>query len=363
MSYEELDELMEQAAEMEHGPTQVAVLEEAVREADALADDEVSFEVRMDFIEAATFSGHPEKALVAFSWCLSKYDEDPELVDEFDLLWKYKWVVNSLTNFPQISKRQITSMQDDMEARYLKADFNLRPVNYLRWINSLHMGDLEQARHFFEKWKQLPRDSMADCEACEQDHHIDLMIRLGHDEEAVRLAQPILDEEMSCAEIPQGTLGAILRPLMRLNRLDEALKWHKQGYSLVCKNPEFLSEVASHLEFLVHARSLKQGFRLFERHLPWAAATADAENRFSFYLSCSLLLRALQAQAPGKRIRLRIPHSLACHRDDDSYVIADLAAWFDQQTEELAGRFNQRNGNEFHTARIREAYELVGVER
>ncbi len=361
MSYEQLDELIEQAAQMEHCPSQVELLEEAVREADRLGDVEAGFEVRMDYIEAATFSGFPEKSLVAFSWCLSQYDEDEESVDEFDLLWKYKWVLNSLPDFPQISKRQILEMQDDMAIRYEKAGYNQRPVHYMRWQNYMAMGDFEQAFDNIEKWKLEPRDWMADCEACEADRHVDLMVELGRHEEAVKIAQPILNEELTCAEIPHCTLAGILNPLVRLGRDAEAVRYHQRGYKLICKNQAFLKETGEHLQYLVRARSLKRGFRLLERHLPWAAEVNELHSRFVFYLSSSLLLSLLSKQEPNKRIRLSVPAQLSCHREDGTYVIADLANWFEQETANLAGQFNQRNGNDYYTRRIELAKQFVGV--
>ena len=99
---------------------QVSLTEEAVLLADAHGDLSLGYEARTTLIEAATFAGYPEKALVAFSWCLAQCDRDPERFDEQRLLWQYKWVAADLPYFPQISRQRIHEVHEDMERRYLR---------------------------------------------------------------------------------------------------------------------------------------------------------------------------------------------------------------------------------------------------
>lgn len=140
-----ITELIDQAEELEYGPTKVALLEEAVREADTSTDLEAGFYARLELITAATFSGAKEKAMVAFSWCLGQVDANPEVFDEEDLMWQYKWVVEELVAYPQISRQQIGDMLEDMQRRYTRLGISLRPVHYLRWTNGMRMGDLDLA--------------------------------------------------------------------------------------------------------------------------------------------------------------------------------------------------------------------------
>src|SRR3712207_8330401 len=48
--------------------------------------------------------------------------------DESSVLWTYKWIVNSVCDFPQISKAKIYEMLDDMARRYVAAGRGLRVV-------------------------------------------------------------------------------------------------------------------------------------------------------------------------------------------------------------------------------------------
>src|SRR4051812_22715000 len=92
------DDLMERfwdAEMMENSLAKCALLEEIIRIADTRQDFEVGFDARMALVDAGTFSGAPDKALVAFSWCLAQADKQPDHFSGPDLLWKYKWVTHS----------------------------------------------------------------------------------------------------------------------------------------------------------------------------------------------------------------------------------------------------------------------------
>src|SRR5689334_5445333 len=103
----------------------VAVLEEAVALADAHDDASLGYTARMRLIDTVAFTGQSDKTLVAFSWCLAcadKLAQDPKY-GEFsrtELLWKYKWVLEKLTQFPKIPRAQIYSALDDFQARCRK---------------------------------------------------------------------------------------------------------------------------------------------------------------------------------------------------------------------------------------------------
>src|SRR5579884_3112427 len=113
----QVEELMDQAAVLPDGPSKLALLEEAVRLADVHQDTALADEARDDLIRTATFSGYPEKSLVAFSWRLAQSDRDPEVFPEQALLWQYKWIANSLKYFPQITRTQIEDAFDDLARR------------------------------------------------------------------------------------------------------------------------------------------------------------------------------------------------------------------------------------------------------
>jgi hypothetical protein len=349
---DQIEELHDQAMACADGPARLALLEECVRIADAHHDIVVGDSIRGDLIKSATFTGAPEKALVAFSWRLAQCDRDPEEFDETELLWEYKWIADSLGGFPQISRQQIEEMLEDMTRRYQRCGASLRPIHKLRCTLAQDLCDRKAARTFFTQWKRTPRAWPSDCPACDQNSMARFAAASGKDEEALELAAPILNGSMSCAEIPHATLAHVLLPLVRLEREAEAMSLHHRGYRLISGNRKFLPEAAEHLVFLVLTDNLAKAVKLFEKHLEWALSATDLKARFEFYGAVRFLLEQL-ATAGREKARLKLPEHFPAWQESGEYEVAALRKWFDEAAAELAARFDARNGNDGFTKALR----------
>jgi len=349
---DQIEELHEQAMRLEDGLTKLALLEECVRIADTHHDVVIGDSIRGDLIKTATFAGAPEKALVAFSWRLAQCDRDPEHFDESDLLWEYKWIAGSLGGFPQISRQQIEQMLDDMTQRYQRSGASLRPIHKLRCTLAQDMCDRKTARTFFTRWKRTPRAWPTDCIACDQNSMVRFTVAIGKDDEAIELAAPILERDMACAEIPHATLSHLLLPLLRLEREREAMAMHHRGYRMISGNRKFLPEAAEHVVFLVLTENLSKAVKLLEKHLDWAVTATDLKSRFEFYNAVRFLLDQLAA-AGREKLRLKLPPHFAAYEESGEYQVATLREWFDAAAEDLAAKFDARNGNDGYTKALR----------
>jgi hypothetical protein len=354
---EQVGELFIQSYYLEDGDSKIMLLEEAVRLADICGDFELRYEARDRLISAATFGGAPEKALVAYSWCLAQYDARGarEEIDEWRLLWMYKWILTNITSFPQISKAQIEEMLDDMAARYERAGYSLRP-NYMLRNRIYKYWDEAKAEEFFRKAQETYRDSASDCAACELDDSISFALRQKEDAEAARLAVPIIEGRLRCGSIPKITFANLLLPLLRLGRMEEAVSLHLQGYRLVARAGRgYVSSVAGHIAFLAVTGNFERAVRIFEKHLADAFTLADLASKFDYYVAASFLLDELRER---ETLKLRLPRPLEIYEESGTYQTARLAAWFLRQAQTLAARFDARNESDYYTRRIRETAAL-----
>jgi hypothetical protein len=353
VSDNDLEELIDRARAMPDGPAKLALLEEAIRRADAQQLTRVSFALRKDLLRTATFTGAKEKAIVAFTWRLAQCDRHPEEFPEEDVLWEYKWIIDSTTDFPQISRQQIDDMLADMERRYDRTGRGKRAVYKLRCNTARAMGLVEEAREAQRLWREAPIGRGNDCTACERNGQVEYLLFAGKEERALELAEPILQGQMKCAEVPHETYGAVLMPLLRQGRLDEATQYHVLGYRLVSTNAEFLHPVARHLRFVTLTLNLNRAVQLFERHLPWAFDTLNPLRQFEFFQSVRLLLDVLR-ETRHETVAAQLPAAVSVASGERSHKVADLAVFFDAQCRDLAGRFDARNGNNFFTRRLDE---------
>ncbi|MEX0726353.1 MAG: hypothetical protein WD065_08795 [Planctomycetaceae bacterium] len=342
-----VDELMEQAYEFEHGSTQIALIEEAVRMADLADDPDLAFGIRQELIDASTMGGRPDLALVAFTWCLAQFDKNPQDYDAHGILWKYKWILASLAEFPQLTREQIDAAASDMEQRTVNEGYTRHAVETMRWKLAMDFGDHDEMQRIYERTRKIRRDALSDCKACVQNCTVEHYMLLGKPKLALRSAEPILSGRMGCSEIPEITYGGVLRPLFQLDRLDEAMTTHLKGYRLVARNPEFIDTVAEHLRFLVMTGNDGKALQLISRHLPAALANPSLLKRLRFFFATVQAFLALEAKGQ-ESVKLRLPPGSSFTRAEGVYPAGELRQEFEDAARELAMQFDERNGNSYY---------------
>jgi hypothetical protein len=350
----EIDQLLQRAKTMAHGQAQVAVTDEAVRLADVHSDVEYGFKARQEHVHSTTFAGLPEQALVAFSWCLSQYDRAPAKHDTHMLLWQYKWVVNNLPNFPQISRTQIEDMIADMTRRFEQNGASMHTIWHRRRSAAVDMGDRTAAEEADREMKKHPRDRLSDCFACELDSNSDYLFFLGKDAEGVADARRIINGGYSCSGVPHWTYAQLLLPLLRLQQGEEAMRYHRLGYKMVSGIPgRFILPLARHMQFLALTANFPKAFQILQKNMPSVLETSGLTWRFGFYVAVLILLERV-AETGRSKLKLRLPKEFPPHNETGEYGPQDLIQWFRQQLDDMANRFDTRDGNNYYRGRIGE---------
>lgn len=331
-------EVAGQAAEAPNGNAKVALWEEAVRIADTFQDDETAYDARMELTNAAQFSGRPDVSFVSFSWCLAYCDRHADDLDPTLILWHYKWMADTLPNFPDSPRAQIEGLFEDITRRFLAQGSTLHAVHQIRRDVAIAMGDRAAAVAAHAKFLLTKRDPLSNCKACVQDADVSYQLYLGDEDAAIAAAKPILRGKMSCGEVPERTYAKLLVPYLRRGDPAEAMRWHKVGYPLVQSNPNYLGSHGLHAAFAALTGNLGRAARLLSRHLPMAVASAQPEACFRFYNSAKLALDLiLESPRPPK---VKVP--VEVHSGGE---VEALAIWLDNELYTLAGRFDERNGN------------------
>lgn len=329
------DELISKSYEMPKGNTKVAILEEAVRIADAHLDKQKSFDARMELTDAAVVSGRGEKAILSFAWCLNEYDQNPTRYSEFDILWHYKWIVAQLTSFPEISLDQIQASFDDMRDRFLAAGYNQR-VYYKAMMNlAHHLGDQQMKELYYEKWISTPHDYITDCSACELSEQAFMLLSFKRYAEAEQIAQPIFQGHETCRGVPHYTYGYFLLPLLWQKRQAEAAEFYRKSADLIAGQAGFLSAITNQLEYLIVV-DLEKAIAQFETYLPQAVASFEPITKFYFYRAATVLFDYLDAHTLQT---IQMPEGIS-------------AETIKKELTSLAETFNQRNGNQTFTQLI-----------
>jgi hypothetical protein len=348
---EQILRLMAEGESVEEGPHQIALFEEAVRLADAHNDLVMSFRTRRRLMAAAMCGGQPDLLMVAFAWCLAQSDRDPQRFRPEDLLWAYRWVICELTGFPQVERPKFDELLTEMERRYRAAGSTLRGYWLLRNRMEGLMGNFAAAGNALEQFECSRRDWLSDRPVVEQAFRAYHLLALGDDAKTLLAFEPILANVHRNDFFVGMAQAMALAPLMRLGRVDEAMGHHVRGYRSVGRNPRYVARVGDHFAFLALTDNHSRALALLARHLPVARATIDEASRFKFYLNARLVLDLLRDQGKAS-VKLRLTHRFPLYRTSGDYALAELIAWFDTHLDDLATRFDARNGNDHHRRQV-----------
>jgi hypothetical protein len=349
--------LIEESFQLDDGDEQISVAENAVREADLSGHLETQYRAREQFVRACVFGGETDRALVAFAWLLAKFDQNPGRFSEWNILWKYKWILGLICEFPQISRVKIFEMLDDLAERSLRAGFGLRATYTHRYRIEKFWDNRTAAIENFRIMHELPIDDLANCPACEMDETVGFAIYCGMNEQAVALAQPILNGSQKCRTVPHRTYANLLLPMVQMGRQNEGLDFHRAGYRLISNNKDNLDKISDHLLFMALTENFAPGTRMFEKHFPWSEQNRNMADRFRFFRAAWFLFDVL-AERGKETVELRLPDSFPEHSTENCYDPTQLANWFKRQAETLARLFDERNETDFFSRTLTETPAL-----
>lgn len=355
-------ELLDRALFLEDGDEKIMMLEEAVRIADTGHDIKLQYRAREEFIEAAFWGGEADKALVAYSWCLAQFDRNPEQFEAWHLLWRYKWVINVIIDFPQIPKEQIYQMLDDMERRYLEAGYGLRVVTYYRYRTEKFFGFKEKALKHFQRAQTMTRDLLSDCAACETDEQVSYQIYCGAHDVALRIAEPLIDGRKTCRSVPQRTFANLMIPMVKLGRWEEGYDFHLRGYGMIAGKLNLLAYLSEHLLFTGLYGDFEKGTEILAKHFPWSYKNTNVHDRYLFYRAAWVFLE-LMMDSGRETVTLRLPESFPLKNESNVYQTIQLKDWFEGRTREIAARFDKRNGSDHFAIELAETLALKKLKR
>lgn len=336
---EELWGALQEARHLPYGAAQIALVEQVLRHVDGAGDPALAFYTRLFGTTAYHYGGESVKSFATFSWCVADFDRNPQPYHErwtHNLLWLFKTMTSALTKFPEIPLARTTAVLDDMERRYRETGHGMQPVYKHRYLVAWHIGAMEEAESWFEKWRTAPRDKLSDCAGCDP---TTMVIHLNSRElydEAVELAAPVLAGELNCNEQPQSILSELMVSYLMSGRLDEAADAHRRSYLLERGNLADLSGIGDHILFCARTGNEARGLEILQRHIDWLDRAPTPAAAMDFAAASVPLLRRLVVLGHGDTTIRR-----ADREDVTAAALADELTAF---ATGLAARFDARNG-------------------
>ncbi|MEZ3180731.1 hypothetical protein KYY02_19185 [Streptomyces pimonensis] len=329
-----------------YGRTRTVTAEELVDAAERFAEPVPLVRALFELQEAYTYGSEPRKSPVVFARLLTLFDEQPDVFDDrmrHTLFWRFKWVANALRALPEIPLASLRQWLTEMRDRYEKAGLGLQPYYGQAYQLAAHVG--EDTALAYELWAGRPRTQLSDCEACEICERALYHLTAGDDERALRAWEPVLAGKESCQEEPARSFSYALLPLLRAGRTDQARELHLAGYRGCRRNPSMSGEAGRHLEFCALTGNEARGLELLAENRNLFDEVDSPRELFDFLTGVEVLLQRVEHLGHGE-----LPAAGFAGR---TWTVTGLRAEVSERADDLAARFDARNGTTAHADRRR----------
>ncbi|MDN0196721.1 hypothetical protein [Streptomyces sp. S.PNR 29] len=345
-STDELYQALQENDRRPYGRTRTVTAEELVDAAEQFAEPLPLVHALLELQEAYTYGSEPRKSPVVFARLLTLFDEQPDVFDDrlrHLLFWRFKWVAHALRQLPEMPLTSLRQWLTEMRDRYEKAGLGLQPYYGQAYQLAAHVG--EDTTLAYELWAGRTRTRLSDCEACEICQRARHHLRAGDDERALRIWEPVLAGKESCQEEPARSFSYALLPLLRTDRTDRARELHLAGYRGCRRNPSMSGEVGRHLEFCALTGNEARGLELLAENRNLFDEVDSPLDQLDFLTGVEVLLQRVELLGHGE-----LPAAGYAGR---TWTVAGLRAEVRGRADDLAARFDARNGTTAHTDRRR----------
>jgi hypothetical protein len=339
-------ELLEEADHVPESSARLAVLEEAVRVADAHQDIRLGIETRYPLMHLARSLLRGEVLATAFVWCLAQYDRDPEQFAGRNLLWEQHEVIGQLSNLYDISRAKLEEMQADYGRRLQLAGLSLRGLHEVKLYISRDLGDRELAREATAALQRYPHDGATSDIAWELSEAVQTELFLGREERALQLAEPFLKDRSSYRTQTDSICAYLLVPLLNCGRGKEAAVLHRRCLRTFRPQRCYYWPYGGLFKFSALTNDLGRAVHLYEECQRAITRFTDPLTRLHFALDAIVVFDRL-ATVGKWEVSLRLPEYVPVVHKNGQYHLADLRDWLRREAGDLAERFDTRNGNSY----------------
>ncbi|MEE5992848.1 MAG: hypothetical protein V3G42_06365 [Oscillospiraceae bacterium] len=332
-------------ATLERGTARLNGIRDAIHQADSAQDLRWMFIFRYDYIEESIFCGDRYYAMIMFPEVLQLFDEHPELNENdriaYDMLIVLRWIVEAVQEFPQVSREEIDKYFRLYKKRLLESGYGLNNYYMKRSLVYMHM-DRDIAILSYDKFLEIPMDSMSDGKALCTDFMVEFNLYLGNEEKALTLAKPILEGKLKDkVNMPHSTQHTFCWHYLQTKEFEKAVPYMIPLEKRVDGDLYHMHHIGAILS-LYSRLDVEKGIRLFNRNYHLYLGSKNPWLKFYFISGAVHLFDSMVKNGIGTDL-VKVPESpiSTAVAEGDTKKVAEILR---KECVELAQRFDKRNG-------------------
>lgn len=340
--------------QLKHGEERYKYLKKLIAEEDAAHNYSEAFELRYKYIGESVMHDDLFKGIIMFPEFMAYYDAHSDVCDRHSLMWAFKWILEDVVDFYQVSCEKIEEYFEEFRRRCEEYGISLRTY-YMKKMNFYSYMNIEKTKQCQKQFRMLERDELSDCAACELNNDISMELRYGSEKKAMEMLADMLRRGVSCAEVPEVTFGECVKHFTQTGNIAEA-EYYTEMMMPMIKGEEstFLKEISNVL-LLKALTSPNEAYDIFKRSIKVFLESKNPDMRFHFAHAAARFFDAAISDE-HKKVVIKLPRSFPLYNAENEYELEKLRDYFADIAKDIADKFDERNGSDYYNALLNYEY-------
>lgn len=332
--------------QLKHGEERYKYLKKLIAEEDAAHNYSEAFDLRYKYIGESVMHDDLFKGIIMFPEFMAYYDAHSDVCEQHSLMWAFKWILEDVVDFYQVSCEKIEEYFEEFRRRCEEYGISLRTY-YMKKMNFYAYMDIEKTRQCQKHFRRLERDRLSDCAACELNNDICMELRYGSEKRAMEMLADMLHRGVSCAEVPEVTFGECVKHFTQTGNIAEA-EFYAEMMMPMIKGEEstFLKEISNVL-LLKALTSPNEAYDIFKRSINVFLESKNPDMRFHFSHAAAVFFNAI-INNEHKKIVMKLSPSFPLYNAENEYEPEKMRDYFANIAKDIADKFDERNGSDYY---------------
>ncbi|MBR7083830.1 MAG: DUF4026 domain-containing protein, partial [Oscillospiraceae bacterium] len=198
----------------------------------------------------------------------------------------------------------------------------------------------ELAFTYYEQFLKYPRNRNSDCEACELNYTMKVLLAKHDEKQALEVIQPVLQHQKRCAEIPHVTYAILAKYYFQQEKFSEAAYYTNLCEELIRNKSEFLREIGTLLE-IYSVMDINAGWKLFKYSLELFMNCRNPVMRLCFARGAYRLMQTLSEQM--EFVKSPLMSVLPITHSEEGWSSKAVKQYFYEIAKDISQKLDERN--------------------
>jgi len=284
-----------------------------------------------------------------------------------EVLWAYETLLCVCGDFYQVSMKDCLEFTSDFERRWLATGHGERESDRMTAGLYVDFGNMEEAGKYISRMQKSPFNSY-DCPGCCAFTEITYYLHNNEKEKADKIAEKVSNYSIVCTNSRDKALLLTKTEYMRYYIIHgDYGKAAEEAYILEHSGEDRRAFI-HRAEFMcayVHSKP-GRGLRIYKKYWKEWQEERNMYIRYENFKSAACFFKGIEKDRckdtrnmSAGTIKLALGNSFPLYSEDNIYNLEELSQYYYKEAENIADKFDKRNGTKRFIKELKEAFTNV----